>query len=194
MEKLIEAASGQNDSNRPQGGLEKVLQRNVDVIKQIEESAKNQRSLATRISDVIAGFCGSIVFVWVHVAWFSAWLFINTHAAIPKGLRFDAPPYPILTLTVSLEAIFLSTFILISQNRQQVVADHRNNLDLQINLLSEQENSEMLRLLRMIGEKMGLDVCDGRLEALQEETDALKVAKQLDMTNQALGKQALSDS
>src|SRR4029079_5842946 len=119
--------------------------------------------------EVIARFCGSMTFVWVHVAWFGAWILIN---ALPGLPHLDPFPFTFLTLVVSLEAIFLSTFILISQNHDTRISERRNHLDLQLNLLSEQENTQMIRMLRAIAEKLGVEVTnDFHLTALSEKTE-----------------------
>lgn len=89
--------------------------------------------------------------------WFAAWIIINT---VPGVDHFDSFPFNFLTLIVSLEAIFLSTFILISQNHETRVSERRNQLDLQINLLTEQENTKMLTLLGRIAEKVGVKIDD----------------------------------
>ncbi len=85
------------------------------------ESPAPARSLQERVSDVITSFCGDMRFVYVHAAAFAVWI-------ATKGFGNDAFPFNFLTMAVSLEAIFLSTFILISQNRQQAIADANNKL------------------------------------------------------------------
>ena len=85
-----------------------------------------------------------------------------------------------LTFVVSLEAIFLSTFILISQNRQNRVAERRNHLDLQINLLSEQENSKILAMLEAISEHLGLPEKDPEVRILEESTRPERLVEQID--------------
>src|SRR6185503_17053929 len=80
--------------------------------------------------------------------WFAVWIGWNVVA--PPRLHFDPYPFTFLTFVVSLEAIFLSTFILISQNHEELLARRRNHLDLQINLLSEQENSQIIKMLTSI--------------------------------------------
>src|SRR5687768_5923913 len=90
-----------------------VTRQNVQAMRQLEEAAMARRSGADRAAAAIARFCGSITFVWMHVALFSAWIGYN---ALPWFDHFDPYPFTFLTLIVSLEAIFLSTFILISQN------------------------------------------------------------------------------
>jgi len=155
------------------------LAANVSAISRIEAASSISRGRCERISDAIAGFSGSITFVWIHLVWFGAWLFVNATPSLPKRWHFDPPPFGVLTLVVSLEAIFLSTFIMISQNRQQMTADRRNKLDLQINLLAEQENSEMLRMLRALMKHHGLQP-NPETEALAEFTDPERVAEVLD--------------
>lgn len=94
-----------------------------------------------------------MIFVYVHIVWFGGWIIINT---IFTTLQFDPFPYTFLTLVVSLEAIFLSTFILISQNQETRLTEHRNHLDLQINMLAEKENTKMLQLLQRVAVKVGI--------------------------------------
>ena len=161
-----------------------VVEKNVATVSQLEESARDVRSNAEVIAEQVAGFCGSIRFVWVHVAWFGCWIVIN---AIPGIPHFDPFPFTLLTLVVSLEAIFLSTFILISQNHEARVAEKRNQLDLQINLLSEQENTRMLAMLRAIAEKVGADLTHvPALDDLSRDTYPEEVVQQIEAYNQSL--------
>ena len=99
---------------------------------------------------------------------------------IPRLPHIDPFPFTFLTLVVSLEAIFLSTFILISQNHDSKISERRNHLDLQINLLSEQENTQMLVILRAIAEKVGANLSShDQVEALSEETKPQRLVKQI---------------
>lgn len=149
---------------------------NVNKIIQIETAQKENRSVGAKISEWIAAFCGSMVFVYVHIIWFGGWIVINS---IIPGLQFDPFPYTFLTLVVSLEAIFLSTFILISQNHETKLTERRNHLDLQINMLAEQENTKMLELLGMIAEKVGVMTDDPALDFLKEEIDPETLVEQI---------------
>jgi uncharacterized membrane protein len=133
---------------------EQLTAKNVRTIAELERAAQKERSMADHVADLITRFCGTTWFVWVHVIWFGVWISANS------GLfskPFDPFPFNFLTLVVSLEAIFLSTFILISENRQSRVDQRRSNLDLQINLLTEQENTKMLQLLKEICHKLEID-------------------------------------
>jgi uncharacterized membrane protein len=163
--------------------MEELTKRNVETVLRLEEAAKEQRTRADRVAEVIAGFCGSMTFVWVHVAWFGGWIIFNL---LPGIKHIDPFPYTFLTLVVSLEAIFLSTFILISQNHDTRVSEKRNHLDLQINLLSEQENTQMLRLLQQIATKVGADVApDSHARVLEQSTNPEKLVEQIEQTETA---------
>ena len=160
------------------GSVEDLTQRNVEAVLKLEEAANEQRTKSELIAEQIARFCGSIKFVWVHVIWFAGWIAFN----LAPGIRHIDPfPFTFLTLVVSLEAIFLSTFILISQNHDTQISERRNHLDLQINLLSEQENTKMIQMLQAIAEKVGVDLShDSDLELLTKETQPEKLAKQIE--------------
>lgn len=170
------ALSGASQS--PKWSADQLTERNVELIRQLEEAAKQERSQSDLVAEAIANFCGSMTFVWVHVAWFGGWLILNS---VPGIRHIDPFPFTFLTLVVSLEAIFLSTFILISQNHDSKINERRNHLDLQINLLSEQENTRMLSLLRAIAEKLECEIPnDSELAILSEETDPERVVAQIE--------------
>jgi uncharacterized membrane protein len=157
--------------------IEKLTARNVESVLKIEAGERAKRGFGDRVADTISAFCGSTSFVWTHVVWFGVWIVLNTM----PGLRpFDPFPFAFLTLVVSLEAIFLSTFILISENRQARLGDRRNLLDLQINLLAEQENTKMLTLLGRIAEKVGVVLEDEETAALEKETDCAQLTDQIE--------------
>jgi uncharacterized membrane protein len=169
--------SNHNPELEPAGSVDQLTQRNIDAIQQLEKAAKEERSSTDRLAEAIANFCGSMTFVWVHVAWFGFWILINSISGLP---HIDPFPFTFLTLVVSLEAIFLSTFILISQNHDTKVSERRNHLDLQINLLSEQENTQMLMMLRAIAEKVGANLSrDDHVQALSEETKPQQLVQQI---------------
>jgi uncharacterized membrane protein len=157
--------------------VDQLTKRNVECIRELEEAAKEERTSSDRVAEAVANFCGSMVFVWVHMIWFGAWILINVLPGVP---HIDPFPFTFLTLVVSLEAIFLSTFILISQNHDSKISERRNHLDLQINLLSEQENTQMLRILRAIAERVGANVpSDEQVQALIEETEPKQLVNQI---------------
>jgi uncharacterized membrane protein len=167
-----------NGKTVPQGdSVDQLTRRNVEVIRKLEEAAKEERKPSDLVAEAIANFCGSMTFVWVHVIWFGTWILIN---AMPGIKHIDPFPFTFLTLVVSLEAIFLSTFILISQNHDTKISERRNHLDLQINLLSEQENTKMIGMLQAIAGKVGAELShDPHLEQLRQETQPEKLAQQI---------------
>jgi len=163
---------------REAGTGEEVTRQNVEAMRQLEEAAAARRTGADRVAAAIAGFCGRMSFVWMHVLFFACWIAYNT---LPWFQAFDPYPFTFLTLVVSLEAIFLATFILISQNYDMRVAERRNQLDLQINLLAEQENTKALQMLERIAKKVGAHVNDDpQVRALEEATRPESLVEQID--------------
>lgn len=157
---------------------EKIIEQNVNAILELERSARAQRSKTDLVAEAIANFCGSMTFVWVHVCWFGIWITVNL---LPGVRHIDPFPFTFLTLVVSLEAIFLSTFILISQNHETKITERRNHLDLQINLLSEQENTKMIAMLQAIAEKVGANLEDvPDVDCLREDIKPERLAQQIE--------------
>lgn len=141
-----------------------VLRRNIEALdahaREEEERASLQERLAQRITD----FAGSMTFVYLHLALVGAWVGVNV-GVIPGLPRFD-PTFVILATVASVEAIFLSTFVLISQNRAAEAADRRAQLDLQINLLAEHEITRLISLTKAVAAKLGVE--EGRDPELDE--------------------------
>ena len=157
---------------------EELTRENVEAMRQLEEAQLGKRTVSDRVAAAIARFCGSMTFVWIHVVGFTGWIGYNV---MPGVHPFDPYPFTFLTLVVSLEAIFLSTFILISQNYDMRISERRNQLDLQINLLSEQENTKMLHLLAKIAKKVGANVDDDpQIRALEEATRPEALVRQIE--------------
>ena len=157
-------------------GLVGETHKNVNRIMAIENKQRQEFTAAEKAANLVAKFCGSMTFVWVHIIWFSAWIVVNT----TPQYAFDPFPFTFLTLVVSLEAIFLSTFILISQNQEGRLTERRNHLDLQINLLAEQENTKMLEILAQIAEKVGVSIEDDpAVRLFEEDMEPDKLVKQI---------------
>ena len=110
--------------------LSKVIEQNIRTIIHLRTKAARERSLQSRIADAITAFSGQMIFAYVHIVWFGIWILLNTGRFGARG--FDPFPYELLTMIVSLEAIFLSTFMLISQNRLSDETERRADLDLHI--------------------------------------------------------------
>jgi len=173
------SVAGSPNGNRPAGpSAEQLTEQNVETVTRLEEAAREQQTPTDRVAEKIASFCGSMTFVWVHVVWFGGWILLNLIPGIP---HVDPFPFTFLTLIVSLEAIFLSTFILISQNLDSRISERRSHLDLQLNLLSEQENTKMIVMLHAIAAKVGADLThDPHLKALSEETQPERLIEQIE--------------
>ena len=160
--------------------VEELTAQNVKTIADLDSKTQSLATPADRIAGKITRFCGSMAFVWVHVVWFGIWIVWNT---ILPGKRVDPYPFSFLTLVVSLEAIFLSTFIMIGENRQERMDERRSHLDLQINLLSEQENTKMLELLAKIAAKLDVDSGeDPSVAVLKQATRPEKLVEQIDQS------------
>jgi uncharacterized membrane protein len=138
--------------------LSDVVERNIRTILKLRAQSALNRTLQERLADGITSFSGRMSFVYFHCGWFGAWLLLNTGRF---GIRpFDPYPYGLLTMLVSLEAIFLSTFVLISQNRISGESDRRADLDLHIGLLTEAELTRVLKMLHAINDKLGIECKD----------------------------------
>ena len=155
------------------------IERNVRLVADLEKRALAGRSLGEKIGDSASRLIGSMPFVVFHFVWFAVWIALNLRA-IPAVKPFDPFPFGLLTLVVSLEAIFLSLFLLISQNRMTRQADKRAHLDLQINLLDEAETTKVLRLLERIAEKVGVPGDAESSPDLVETTDIVRLATRVE--------------
>ena len=149
--------------------LANIIERNISTLLEVRNQIDSQKNIQHHTADLITKFSGSLPFVYVHVLWFLVWMAINLGwLGIPA---FDPFPFGLLTMIVSLEAIFLSTFVLISQNRLAEVADQRADLDLQINLLAEYEITKVLKVTNWIANRLNIDAekKDDELEGLLDQ-------------------------
>jgi uncharacterized membrane protein len=147
----------------------------------MEEKYQSNRRFAERIADAVAAFSGSMLFVVLHIVFFALWFSINLKY-LPFFPVFDPYPFMLLSMVVSLEAIFLSTFVLMKQNRMSKRADSRAHLDLQINMLAEKEMTMVLQMLRLIGKKVGVRdrALDGEMDQLSVETPVEMLAEEIE--------------
>lgn len=120
-----------------------------------------------------------MLFIYLHIVWFGVWIAVNEGW---WGLKaFDPFPFGLLTTIVSLEAVFLSTFVLVSQNRQAALADRRSELDLQINLLAEYEMTRVLTLVDRLAKKFDIEDCDeDELKELEKDVQPDKLLRELE--------------
>jgi len=126
---------------------------------------KKFKKLEDRTADRITSFAGTMRFVYIHTIWFGIWLVLNL-GLFGAGLAFDVYPFGLLTLIVSLEAIFLSTFVMISQNRSSKAAEIRSELDYQTDVKAEKEIDIIMKTLDRIAIKQNVKI-DDLLEELE---------------------------
>jgi uncharacterized membrane protein len=150
---------------------------NIHAVVELERENRRERSRLEHFTEAVSNAAGTSWFVVLHVVWFLIWILMNT-----RPMPFDPYPFNLLTLAVSLEAIVLTSFVLMTQNWMTNQADRRAHLDLQVNLLAEQELTAILRAVCLIAEKVGVDVADAdpRIDQLLQRTDVNRLASELD--------------
>ncbi len=152
--------------------------RNVESVAAMEQTLEANRTFGERAADRFAAIVGSWTFIVVQSALLAIWIAVNLAA---WRYRWDPYPFILLNLALSFQAAYASPIIMMSQNRQALIALRRNQLDLQINLLAEQESTETLRLLRRLCEKAGVGFRRAsELEALSKTTRPDELARQID--------------
>jgi uncharacterized membrane protein len=153
--------------------------RDIEAVAELERDAHLARSRVDNIAAVITRKVSSGTAIVLHIVWFFIWILANIRVG---GIEpFDPFPFSLLTMIVSLEAIFLSLFVLIAQNRLSQEADKRAELDLQVNLLAEKETTMILRILHDISTHLGLKGTASReLSELLKETRLDELSHKLD--------------
>ena len=157
---------GQRSCNFENKGSDHVTNAIDDILKL--ESV--EKTASERIAEKIAAFTGSMFFIWLHVVWFGLWIVFN----IPwLGFRpVDPFPFTFLTMVVSLEAIFLSAFILMSENRQGRLADRRSRVNLQVDMIAEREITKLMEVVVEIRDHLGIHRrVDPELDNMQKATN-----------------------
>jgi uncharacterized membrane protein len=167
--------------SRRRRALPEAVKKNIQSIAQLEQEFERRRSPVDRVSDAVTRFAGSVWSAAAHAALFTGWILVNT-GCLPGVRPFDPYPFSFLGLAVALEAIFLTTFVLMSENRQDRKADQWAHLDLQISLLAEQESTKMLQMLQRIHEYLGLQkgAGDKELKELVEKTHVETLVQELE--------------
>jgi uncharacterized membrane protein len=169
--------------NEAEQEIDGVMRRNIAALMDVRRRREKEKTRQEMVAEAITSFTGSLRFVYIHAAIVGAWILINT-GVIPGIRPFDPFPFVMLAMMASVEAIFLSTFVLISQNRMAVMADRRADLDLQVNLLAEHEITRLIHLVddiaRQVGVRAGRDALldelkkDVRPEVVLEEIDRVE--------------------
>jgi uncharacterized membrane protein len=135
--------------------LSSTLRRNIAVLRQRREDEEKSATFEERTAERISRFAGSMRFVYLHAVLYGFWIAANI-GLVPAIEPWD-PTLVVLAMIASVEAIFLSTFILIGQNRMAASADRRAELDLQISLLAEREITKLVELVSDIAARIGVE-------------------------------------
>ena len=175
--------AGSPTSPPPQpGGLTPVLQRNIRALEGRRRREESTASREERIAQAITDFTGSMRFVYLHLAVFGFWIVANL-GWVPGVTPWD-PSFVVLAMIASVEAIFLSTFVLISQNRISAAADKRANLDLQVSLLAEHEITKIAALLTAVAQQMGVKAAeDPEMDEVKQDVAPEAVLAEIEATN-----------
>jgi uncharacterized membrane protein len=159
--------------------LGSVLGRNIQKMQERRAAEEQEASLPERVSDAITDFAGSMTFVIIHAMAYGAWVGVNL-GVVPGIKPFD-PSFVVLAMEASVEAIFLSTFVLISQNRMMGAAAKQADLDLQINLLAEHELTRLVSMVDAIARKIGVEAVPAEeLEEIEQDVSPEAVLDGLD--------------
>ncbi len=155
--------------------IEQLTETNIESILSAEDARHDRTPAVYRTIERLAAFCGTVTFMLLNAAFFAGWVVVNQW-----GWSFDPYPYTFLLFAVSLEAIFLSILVLISQNIQARESERRHYLDLQINLLCEREDTALLRLILKMASRMGVPEDEQEeVRRFARDTDPAKVLRQI---------------
>jgi uncharacterized membrane protein len=139
--------NGEASVMEPIRSIGELTRRNVAIIAEMEKAAANVRTRGERVADRIAAWVGSWTFIITQTVILILWMALNLVAWVK---HWDPYPFILLNLALSFQAAYTAPILMISQNRQAKLNERRNHLDLQINMLAEQESTEILRLLRLL--------------------------------------------
>lgn len=153
--------------------------RSLRIIRSFEAEALKKRPLSVKIADFFTSSFGTVTFLLGNIFIYGAWVYLNS-GKVAWFTPVDPYPYSFLNSFVSLEAIFLTVIVLISQNRQNQRDTLRNELGLQVELISEKENTKILRLLKKILEDKEKYSHDPELEEMIKEIDASYIERKLE--------------
>jgi len=169
------------------GDMVGLIDRNVEALIKRREEEKAATSREEKVADAITAFAGSMKFVYLHLVLYLGWIVINL-GWLPLP-RFD-PTFVVLAMVASVEAIFISTFVMISQNRMARQADQRADLDLQISLLSEHEITRLISLVTDMAKRMEVPAAqDPELRELAKNVAPEHVLDRMEETERKLDAQ-----
>ncbi len=156
------------------------IERAHELYHSFKAKMQARRTAVDVIADKVSEVAGSFDFVFFHICWFAIWILVNT-GVVPIVPPFDPFPFGLMTMVVSLEAIFLSIFVLISQNRAGAVADIREEVNFQITVQAEQEITKLLKLVKEIHEHQGLALKkDAELERMVQRLNPEQLEQEIE--------------
>src|ERR687898_2824932 len=169
---------------RESGDMADVVEKNIQALLSRRSHEEKTKRVQDRIADAISRFAGSMIFVYIHLIGFGIWIIVNLGwTPLPT---FD-PTFVVLAMFASVEAIFLSTFVLITQNRMATQADRRADLDLHISLLAEHEVTRLITLVSAIAERVGIEAArDKELPELKQDVHPEQVLEKIEETEERL--------
>ncbi len=148
----------------------------IAEVVELEQRDRLKMGFSDQVAALVTAVVGSMFMVWVNLAWFVAWISLHQTGIVD----FDPYPFGLLTMIVSLEAIFFSLFVLIAQNRQAELADKRAKLDLQVNLIAEREVTKLVSMVQEIRSHLGLAEEDPEVDAMQKPTRVRDLVSTMD--------------
>lgn len=156
------------------------LESSEQLVKSFQAKANANRKISEKIADIIASKSGSMTFLLLNFIWFVTWFVINLGWI--KGIEpFDPFPFGLLTMIISLEAIFLAIIVLISQNRAGAIANIREESDLQMDAITEHEMTKLLQMVATLLEKQGVDTSkDLELQEMLKPIDVQKIESEME--------------
>jgi uncharacterized membrane protein len=149
------------------------------VVQSLRAKADAKRTFTDRVADSLTAKFGTVLFLVLNAIWFFVWIVLNTNI-IPGVKPFDPFPFGLLTMIVSLEAIFLAIIVLISQNRAARIAELREEVDLQVNSIAETEITKIIEMLGVLMQKNGVKVDDPDMEEMMRPIRSQDIEKILE--------------
>lgn len=172
------------------------LERRRQFFRSFEAKSLRSRSQLVKFAERLTAWTGTPTFLFLNAYGFVIWIIVNTKI-IPGLVPFDPFPFGFLTMMVSLEAIFLSIFVLIAQNRTATINTIRDEVHLQINMYAEREITKILEVLADMRKKMGITTVDPELQQMLEQTDASyieqRIVEQLERANKSAVSQLIKE-
>lgn len=149
------------------------------VVQSFRAKADAKRTLSDKFADKLTAVFGTVFFLGLNALWFLSWIVVNM-GLIPGIEPFDPFPFGLLTMIVSLEAIFLAIIVLISQNRAEKIAELREEVDLQINSIAETEITKTIKMLGLLLEKNGIKLEDPEIADMAQPIRSSDIERMLE--------------